>query len=238
MGSPENIVFILVGPKSPGNIGACCRALKVTGLSQLRLVNPPVKLAPQESWMAHGSGEILKRAQIHSSTADAVADIQYLFATTQRKRHLRQDRLTAREAARRACRRAAAGQRVGILFGPEDNGLNNQDLELCNAVTTIPSATTFPSLNLAQAVMIYAYEIFQVRNKSGKIIPSGVPDIPATKVEQLQLLCQVEELVRALPFSQADRALRYVRSKIFHSDREDVRFLFFICDRLREVLKK
>ncbi len=155
----KNIYFVLVEPKVPGNIGAVARALKTMGFHHLILVNPGDYLAPEAQWMAHASEDILKKAMIYSSLPEAIKDKHFVVATTQRQRSFHLPYYHPKELAEKIIPIATEHQ-VALVFGREQSGLTNEELSLCHAVTTIPSHTRHPSLNLAQAVMIYCYELF------------------------------------------------------------------------------
>jgi TrmH family RNA methyltransferase len=227
-----NITFILVETRTPGNIGAVSRALQVTGLKNLRLVNPPVPLPREEGWMAHGSAEILAGAQTFASTREAVADLHFLAGTTQRRRQREEKRLTPREASRRMHRVAASGRRVGILFGTETNGLSNQDLECCDIISTIPTAKKYPSLNLAQAAMIFAYELFLA---GGAVLPPpiGSPQAP-TKEEQYAVWPMMLAMLNGLQIRERNKMVRYLRPQVFRASRSELRFYHALYHNLRE----
>jgi len=152
-------VTILVRPQLADNIGACARAMANCGLFELRIVAPRDGWPQPKAWrMASGADRILDAVTIFDSVADAVADLQRVFATCPRPRHVIKPLLTARGAAaelREICNR---GLRAGVLFGPERAGLDNDDMAQADALVRYPLNPTFSSLNLAQAVMVVAYE--------------------------------------------------------------------------------
>jgi len=154
----ERIVIVLVGTLASGNIGSAARAMRNMGVSQLRLVNPQCSLDEQAYWMATCGAEILKNAQIVSSLREAIADCAYSFGTTARNRRWRRIR-KPKDMAKKALSLSGENN-VALVFGPEDTGLTNEELELCSEVVTIPTATDGSSLNIAQAVMILCYELF------------------------------------------------------------------------------
>ncbi len=150
---------ILVGPQMGENIGASARAMLNFGLERMRLV------APRDGWpnpravaMASGAGRVLDGATLHATTAGAIADCNYVFATTARHRDLTKPVMTPERAMQHARALLDAGQKVGILFGPERAGMENEDLARANALISIPVNPDFSSLNLAQAVLLLAYE--------------------------------------------------------------------------------
>ena len=152
-------VVVLVRPQLADNIGACARAMANGGLFHLRLV------APRDGWPQHkawrnssGAHRILDEAQVFDSVAEAVADLHRVFATCPRPRHIIKPVLTARGAAVELRAIGARALRAGVLFGPERAGLDNDDMAHADALVRYPLNPAFLSLNLAQAVMVVAYE--------------------------------------------------------------------------------
>ena len=148
--------IILVRPQLGWNIGAAARAMTNFGLDDLRIV------APRDGWpnadaraMATGAGDILERARLHATAREAVGDLHHLWATTARHRDMAKPVLTPGEVAR-ACR--SGDLRTGILFGPESTGLANDEVVLADALVHIPTPGRQRSLNLAQAVLVLAWE--------------------------------------------------------------------------------
>jgi len=152
-------VVVLVRPQLADNIGAVARAMGNGGLFHLRLVAPRDGWPQEKAWRnASGADRILDELTVHDSVAEAVADLHRVFATCPRPRHIVKPVLTARGAA--AELRAVCGRdlRAGILFGPERAGLDNDDMACADALVRYPLNPAFMSLNLAQAVMVLAYE--------------------------------------------------------------------------------
>jgi tRNA/rRNA methyltransferase len=157
--APEGPVFVLVNPQMGENIGAAARAMWNFGLDRLRLV------APRDGWpnpkaeaMASGAAHVIAEAQVVATTAEACANLTYVFATTARERAMTKLVLTPERAMAEARALAAAGEHVGILFGPERAGLETADIVRANAVVTVPVNPAFGSLNLAQCALLLAYE--------------------------------------------------------------------------------
>lgn len=151
--------FVLVRPQMGENIGASARAMWNFGLEQIRVV------APRDGWpstravaMASGAGRLLDAAQHFDGVSEAVGDTSFVFATTARGRGLTKPILAPEEAMRQAAEKIAQGQKVAVLFGPERAGLENEDIAGANALISVPVNPDFPSLNLAQCVLLMAYE--------------------------------------------------------------------------------
>ena len=152
-------VVILVRPQLADNIGACARAMANGGLFHLRLVAPRDGWPQEKAWRnASGADRILDAATVFASVADAVADLHHVFATCPRPRHIIKPVLTARGAAAELREICARDLRAGVLFGPERAGLDNDDMAQADALVRYPLNPAFMSLNLAQAVMVLAYE--------------------------------------------------------------------------------
>jgi tRNA/rRNA methyltransferase len=163
-------VIILVEPQLAENIGMTARAMANFGLEELRLV------APRNGWpkkgahsAASGAAHILERATLHPTARDAIADLNFVFATTARNRGQMKRVHAPDPAMAEARRRGGQGQRVGILFGRERVGLTNDEVSLADAIVTFPVDPRFSSLNLAQAVLLVAYEWF--RKEAGEGLP-------------------------------------------------------------------
>ena len=170
--------FVLVRPQMGENIGAAARAMWNFGLDRMRLV------APRDGWpnpksvaMASGAGRLLDEASLHDDLAGAVADCSYVFATTARQRGLTKPVFSPERAMELAAQKIAAGEKVAVLFGPERAGLENDDVARANAIISVPVNPEFASLNLAQCVLLTAYEWRrQVTEVQHQVIEMGRAD--------------------------------------------------------------
>ena len=152
-------VVVLVRPQLADNIGACARAMANGGLFHLRLVAPRDGWPQEKAWRnSSGADRLLDAATVHDNVADAVADLHHVFATCPRPRHIIKPLLTARGAAAELREICGRGLSTGLLFGPERAGLDNDDMAHADALIRYPLNPGFMSLNLAQAVMVMAYE--------------------------------------------------------------------------------
>jgi TrmH family RNA methyltransferase len=152
-------VVVLVRPQLADNIGAAARCMANGGLFHLRLVAPRDGWPQERAWrLASGADAILDAATVHETVADAVKDLQRVYATCPRPRHVVIRVLTARAAAEDIRASETKGLRTGILFGPERAGLDAEDLAQADTLVRYPLNPAFNSLNLAQAVMVMAYE--------------------------------------------------------------------------------
>jgi tRNA/rRNA methyltransferase len=179
-----NFAFILVRPLQAGNVGSAARALKNMGLGDLRLVAPNAGASGRAAaTMAVHAGDVLRRAQRHESLGAALADCTLAVGTTCRPGLYRSGAVELREAAVQLAAEATVN-RIAIIFGPEDTGLVNRELKLCQRLITIPTAPEYPSLNLAQAVMLVAYELMMAAG-AAREMPPAQPYAPAIAVDAM-----------------------------------------------------
>jgi len=182
---PLPIRFVLVETRHPGNLGATARAMQTMGLSELTLVSPERFPDAEATALASGADDLLTRARVAADVPSAVADCVLVLGTTARRRtQYYWPALTAREAGVQAVAAAARGT-VAILFGSERTGLSNTDLELCQALVHIPTASGSAALNLAQAVQVMAYEIHVASTAPGSPVPRPTPRPPAAEFARL-----------------------------------------------------
>ena len=163
----DQVAVVLVEPQSAGNVGASARALHNMGLSSLVLVRPVDVDDPDARRMAMGGIEVLRGARQVDSLAEAIAGAGLTIATTRRAGKNRGPVLDIRDAAGRARDVAAAGNQVALVFGREDSGLTTAELDACHLLSRIPAAPDYPSLNLAQAVLIAVYELWRAIQVGG-----------------------------------------------------------------------
>lgn len=155
----DNIRIVLVRPQGAANTGAVARVMKNMGLRDLVLVRPRFRGRVMAKTMAVHAADVLDSARTCQTLAEAVEDCGLVAGTTCRQGPYRAALYTPRSAAVELLR-AAERNKVALVFGPEDHGLSNKDLQLCQLLLTIPSHEGYPSLNLAQAVGVCCYEIF------------------------------------------------------------------------------
>lgn len=157
--SNESVRVVLVNTTHPGNIGGVARAMKNMGQRELVLVEPRSFPDEQAVWRAAGAADILESAQVVPTLAEAVADCHFIVGTSARGRRIPWPTLDPRACARQVLERRSSGQRVAVVFGREDRGLTNEELQLCNLHLHIPSHEDYTSLNLAMAVQVVCYEL-------------------------------------------------------------------------------
>ena len=155
---------ILVEPQLAENVGMAARAMKNCALRELRLVNPREDhLSAKALSASSNSEEILQQAKVFASTEEAVADLQYVLATTARHRDQTKMVYNADAGAAAVAARLANGEKCGLMFGPERTGLRNEDICLADAIINVPLNPEHCSLNLSQAVLLVGYEFYKTQ---------------------------------------------------------------------------
>jgi tRNA/rRNA methyltransferase len=203
---------ILVNPQLGENIGTAARAMANFALDELRLVNP------RDGWpsdkalgAAAGASRVIEGATVHADCAGAIADLNFVYATTARPRDMIKEVLSPEGAARDMARRIAAGQRLGIMFGRERWGLENHEVAMADVIITAPVNPAFASLNIAQAVLLVAYEWYKLSARSLGMGTEQSPPIegpglrmadsrPATRAELMGLFGHLEAELEAAGF--------------------------------------
>lgn len=177
--------FVLVRPQMGENIGAAARAMWNFGLDRMRIV------APRDGWpnqkaaaMASGAGRLLDEAMLCDDVPGALEDCHYVMATTARARGLTKPVLSPERAMQIAAERIAKGEKVAVLFGPERAGLENDDIARANAIINVPVNPEFASLNLAQCVLLTAYEW---QRAQGDVTPERVDMAKTDWAEQIEV---------------------------------------------------
>jgi tRNA/rRNA methyltransferase len=200
-------VVILVEPQLGDNIGAAARAMANFGLSRLRLVKPRDGWPNQRAWVAaSGADRVLDQAELFDSVEAAIADLTFVLATTARAHDQAKPVVSPEEAAQLMAPKIAAGETVGVVFGRERYGLENDEVGLADRIVTLPVNPAFASLNLAQAVLIIGYEWCKLA--SGGALPFAMPQksAPATREQLLAFFANLKrELERVEYFRPADK---------------------------------
>ncbi|MEN9934894.1 MAG: hypothetical protein RLZZ387_1473 [Chloroflexota bacterium] len=237
----EHLIVVLHRPQRVSNIGAAVRAMKNMGLRRLRLVQPAPFDHADILGIAHRSEDILARLTIHDTLDAALADVTFVVGTTGRPRTAAARVSTPRDAAPSLLARAEHGP-VALLFGPEDNGLANEDLDRCHLALTIPTDPAYPSLNLAQALLLVSYEL---RLAAGASAPTRHPHPypPATAAELEQLFQAAERALWGVEFFKAHLAegmLRTLRGLIHRAepDARETRLLTAMCVETLRFLRR
>lgn len=188
--------IILVEPARAENVGAAARAMKTMGFSSLRIVGSTVHKEPAARWVAHGSGDILDNVQMFSTLAEALADVDFTVATTARSRAKYHYYCTPAELTGVLQEKVQWMASAALVFGREDVGLTNEELELADVLTGVPMKADYPSLNLGQAVMVYCYqlaELMQVKSEAAEPAVAGQLSALRDRMDRLLVTLAVED---------------------------------------------
>ncbi len=224
------LTFVLIEPQVPENIGAAVRALNTMGFSELRIVNSDRHLDDKARWVAHGSWSLLDSICCFDDPASALADCDLVVGTTAKSRGDYRD-LHAPEAVRTLIENKDC-ERVALLFGREDRGLSNEELAYCDLLSTIPLANPYPSLNLGQAVMLYAYSLSSLK--------SGPRHLKPVKNEQGQLQAlkhRVARLTEEAGYGPDTGLYGWAQERLALLNTEDVHFFHSLCTAFERKLR-
>ncbi|HQG12785.1 MAG: tRNA (cytidine/uridine-2'-O-)-methyltransferase TrmJ [bacterium ADurb.Bin270] len=166
-----DLSIVLVSPQGAANIGAAARAMKNFGFCDMRLVDPVEHLTSEAYTWALGAKDLLESAKVFSSIPEAVGDRNHAMAFTRRIGKSRRGDMLLDEAA--LFIRSNPEKRFALLFGREDKGLNNDQVEMCDCVVTIPTSEMFPSINLAQSVILACHAVYAKFNENTVNVAAG-----------------------------------------------------------------
>jgi tRNA/rRNA methyltransferase len=225
------IHFVLVEPFVPENIGAAARAIKTMGFTSLRLVNPCDYLSDKAQMLAHGSVDILKKAQVFSSLEEALHDCDFIIGTTAKQRLAKNDCHIVGDIPDIIRRKTESADNTALVFGRESKGLLNTELRLCDILSTIPMKTRYPSLNLAQTVMLYAYTLspLVLERKEPRTGPADAKEFHHFK----QVLGRLMKKVKVKPLVH-----NRLMERICLLGDNDIHLLYSLCNKLNEHLKE
>jgi tRNA/rRNA methyltransferase len=221
-----HIVFILVEPKRGENVGAAARAMTTMGFSELRLVGTALQDTPSARALAHGASDLLDRAKSYDSLAAATADIDFVVGSSAKRRHHRRYHHTPPELRELLGEKQGSVARAAIVFGREDHGLSNSEIRLCDAITQVPMATPYPSLNLGQAVMLYSYSLADFARPDSDRTTSPQPG------QYRALKQKLADLLDRAGIAADEKSHRWAMERLAQAPDKDIGFLHFICDKL------
>ncbi|MFH1800564.1 MAG: RNA methyltransferase [Candidatus Omnitrophota bacterium] len=205
----ENIAIILVFPENPDNVGAAARAVKNMGFSNLRLVGPPRSWQVKAKKMAVSAEDILKKGVEYASLKDAIRDLGLVIGTTRRSGRQRGTFLSFDKTLAKI-RGNSCNRKVGIVFGRESKGLANEESALCDHLVTLPTGSSYPSLNLAQAVMVMLFALCRERRIEKTVSRERILNKKKTEVA----ISHFEEVLKVLGYKKggADLLPRILRT--------------------------
>ncbi|MGZ4957675.1 MAG: RNA methyltransferase [Methylomonas sp.] len=232
----SNFKVVLVETSHPGNIGAVARAMKNMQMNQLRLVNP--KLFPHADATARASGadDLLKNAAVYPTLQAALADCQIVLGASARDRTISWPSLTARECAEKWVTTIRETQNIALVFGRENSGLTNHELDLCHYLLRIPCNTEYSSLNLAAAVQVVCYELFVACGQEQTNTIGDHGQDPLATAEQMEAFyVHLQQTMADIGFLHPDRSKSLMRRlrRIFNRVQLDTKEL----DILRGILR-
>ncbi|WP_279489485.1 tRNA/rRNA methyltransferase [Aeromonas veronii] len=231
------LYFVLVAPARPANVGAAARAMKTMGFDAMRLVASRVHEEDEASWVAHGAQEILTQAEAFDTLPEALADMDLVIATTARERGRYQHYLTPGEI-REQIRSKPFLNKVAIVFGCEESGLSNEQLAEVDLISYLPLKVSYPSLNLGQAIMLYAYEMSQLMDElnadGATVVAENFDNTGQVRV----LKSKTAELLGELGVSQDEKLHQWVMDRVPMLPQRDLNMLHLLCKDLARKLGK
>jgi TrmH family RNA methyltransferase len=191
----SNIRVVLLNTSHPGNIGAAARAMKTMGLEDLRLVNPKQFPHAEATARASGADDLLGRADVYTRLDEALQGCRLVIGASARARSIPCPILDPRECARQAQAESEHGP-VAVLFGCEQSGLSNAEMDRCHALVRIPASDAYSSLNLAAAVQVICYELFAAHVTREALVGDADTDHSPVGADEMELF--YEHLERTL----------------------------------------
>lgn len=231
------LYFVLVAPARPANVGAAARAMKTMGFDAMRLVASRVHEEEEASWVAHGAQEILTQAEAFDTLPEALADMDLVIATTARERGRYQHYLTPGEI-REQIRAKPSLNKVAIVFGCEESGLSNEQLAEVDLISYLPLKVSYPSLNLGQAIMLYAYEMSQLMDELNANGAAAVAENFDNAGQVRVLKSKTAELLGELGVSQDEKLHQWVMDRVPMLPQRDLNMLHLLCKDLARKLGK
>ncbi len=206
----DNIRFVLVGTKHPGNIGASARAMKTMGLSNLHLVAPKKYPSAEATARACGADDVLVSAVIHNNLDNALSGCHYVYGMSARLRHLPLPIVSPREAVI-MMKQHQDSTHIAVMFGPEHSGLANKDMDRCHYLINIPANPDYSSLNLASAVQVLAYEVNVML--APRVVANAVgEDCDSVTADDLeQMYAHLERTLTTIGFLNPDNPRKLMR---------------------------
>lgn len=221
-----DIYFVLVRPTVAENVGAAARAIKTMGFNRLRIVDSQQHLAKPATILAHGAGDVLEGVECYATLALALADIDLSIASSAKARLGRRYSYAASELAEQIQRKGSSISRVAVVFGCESSGLSNEDLNHCDMLSHVPIAQPYPSLNLAQAVMIYAYSLNTLQHS---VVESDVSD-----GQWRSLKDRSKQLLSRLSVTPESKLSQWAMERLVVLNNNDVKFLHLLFNQLEK----
>lgn len=207
----SNIKIVLVETSHGGNIGGVARAMKNMSLSQLRLVRPLNFPSADATARASGADDVLANASVYADLESAISDCQLVIGSSARPRTISWPELSARECAQK-CILENSGVNAAILFGRENSGLKNHELDLCHFLLRIPCNASYSSLNLAAAVQVVCYELFVATGEKQELNIGDKDKQPLATHKQMELFYEhLQQTLADIGFLHPDKSRSMMR---------------------------
>jgi tRNA/rRNA methyltransferase len=227
-----HIVFILSHPAVPENIGLALRAMKTMGFAEMRLINPPSNYLDECRKTAYGSHDLLESAKVFTTLAAATIDLGLVVGTTAKNRLGHHSYHSPKALCGILKVKSEVAGKIGMVFGSEQNGLSKEEINQCDLLSTIPLATIHPSLNLAQSVLLYAYELSQYSQpQADSAIDLGEDD------NQKQLKDKALTLLEELELPRQPSLYFSIRERIMRANSEQTKLMLSFARFLKQKLR-
>lgn len=224
-----HLSIVLVAPARAENIGAAARAMKTMGFTDLRIVDSTAHLEPAARWVAHGSGDILDNITTYATLADALHDISFTVATTARSRAKFHYYATPAELVPMLEEKSLWLEKAALVFGREDSGLTNEELELADVLTGAPMVADYPSLNLGQAVMVYCYQL-------ASLIQISQPPVTVSDENQLAALrVRADKLLEQLGVADDQKMVDWLQQRLGRLEQRDTAMLHRLLHDIEKI---
>jgi tRNA/rRNA methyltransferase len=227
-----HISFILVEPAVPENVGAAARAIKTMGFDELRLVKPCDYGCDKALMLAHGSHDILGKAKEFDSLFSALEGIDFAVATSAKQRWVKQDIISSHDLKSFIEEKKGSVNSLAIVFGGEESGLSNSDMALCDVVTSIPLPQPYPSLNLAQAVMVFAYSLCDIGSITEPATASGIDNAGYKPLKE-----RVVKILDTIGITETSLVHGRVLERLAQISDEDVNLLHSVSAKVIETIE-
>ncbi len=233
----DAITVILYHPQRQINVASTVRAMKNMGFRRLRLVNPREYEPELIEQVAHRSQDVVDAIEVYPTLHEALHDLTWVVGTTARHRDTPLPPLELRQSVPSIVQKTAEGHQVGLLFGPEDNGLQQAELDQCQQFVTIATDPTYASLNLAQAVLLVCYEVHMAEPPVRPDRRITYPPAPLPRIDEF--VATLEEALRAIDFFKSPSAPAKMRSlrSLTHRAQPNAREIMLLQAICREAIK-
>jgi tRNA/rRNA methyltransferase len=225
------INFVLVEPAVPENIGAAARAIKTMGFNSLWIVNSKEYQKKEAKYLAHGANDILDSLVYFSSFHKMMQNLDFSIATTAKARRVRYDYMEGKELPEFLIAKKNIVENVGVIFGREEYGLRNEEINQCDITSSIPLSSPYPSLNLSQAVMLFAYLLSPINNLK----------LTKTKEEKVdsELEALKEKIKTILPHLDMGSETNIhgrIFERLMHAEQDDIHILHSLANKIMEKI--